>query len=344
MLKAALIGFGGVVHAHKNGYLKLEQEEKVKLVAACDIRKEAFNQIVEINLKNDVTQKADFRCYTDLEEMLAKEEIDFVDICVPSYLHKELAVRMLNKGYNVLCEKPMALNSKDCEEMLKAEKMSGKHFMIAQCLRFFPEYEYLKKCIDDRRFCKVLAAFFSRNSSQPTWGYENWYLDYNRCGGAITDIHIHDIDMVRYLFGEPDAVSCRASDCKTKYDIVQTALYYGNLPVTAKGCWTAGKIKFAASYKVDFEQASILYEDGKVTVYPETGDAFQPELTGHNGYTGEIAFFCDIIEGKIKNEKNPATSAANTIKLIETMKKSADEGGKCLPFQKNKLFCADSLG
>ena len=330
MLKAAIIGFGGIAQAHKNGYIQLEKDGKVKLVAACDVRKEAFEKVTEINLKSDTTQKADFHCYTDLEEMLAKEEIDFVDICVPSCLHKELAVKMLNRGYNVLCEKPMALNSKDCEEMLKAEKASGKHFMIAQCLRFFPEYEFLKECIDDKRFGKVLGAFFNRNSAQPMWGFENWYLDYHRCGGAITDIHIHDIDMVRYLFGEPEAVSCRASDCKTKYDIVQTALYYGNTPITANGCWTAGKIRFAASYKVDFEKASILYEGGKVTVYPETGDAFQPELTGYDGYTGEIAYFCDIVEGNIKNEKNPASSAANTIKLIEAMKSSADEGGKKL--------------
>lgn len=327
MLKAAIIGFGGIAQAHKNGYITLEKEGKVRLVAACDIRKEAFESVAEINLKSDTTQKADFHCYTDLEEMLAKETLDFVDICVPSYLHKELAVKMLNRGYNVLCEKPMALNSADCKEMLEAEKKSGKHFMIAQCLRFSPEYEYLKACIDDGRYGKVLGAFFNRNSAQPMWGFENWYLDYNRCGGAITDIHIHDIDMVRYLFGEPEAVSCRATDCKTKYDIVQTALYYGNTPITANGCWTAGKIRFAASYKVDFETASILYEGGKVTVYPEKGDAFQPELIGHDGYTGEIAYFCDIVEGKIKNKKNPASSAANTIRLIETMKQSADEGG-----------------
>ena len=328
MLKAALIGFGGIAQAHKNGYIQLEKDGKVKLVAACDVRKEAFEKVTEINLKSDTTQKADIRCYTDLEEMLAKETVDFVDICVPSYLHKELAVKMLNRGYNVLCEKPMALNSKDCEDMLQAEKKSDKHFMIAQCLRFFPEYEFLKECIDDKRFGKVLGAFFNRNSAQPLWGFENWYLDYNRCGGAITDIHIHDIDMVRYLFGEPEAVSCRASDCKTKYDIVQTALYYGGTPITANGCWTAGKIKFAASYKVDFEKASVLYEGGKVTVYPEEGDAFQPELTGYSAHAGQIAFFCDVIEGKTKNEKNPASSAAKTIKLIEAMKQSADRGGE----------------
>lgn len=335
MLKAAIIGFGGIANAHKNGYTKLEAEGKVKLVAVCDISKEAFEKKVKINIDSgDSTQAVLFNCYTDLEEMLANEELDFVDICTPSCLHRELSVKMLEKGYNVLCEKPMALTSADCEAMLEAEKKSGKHFMIAQCLRFFPEYEFLKNCIDDGRYGKVLGAFFNRNSAQPLWGWEGWYRDYERCGGAITDIHIHDIDMVRYLFGEPEAVSCRASDCMTKYDIVQTSLYYGGLPVSANGCWTAGRIRFSASYKVDFEKATVIYEGGAVNVYTdENGTPIKPELTGHDGYTGEIAYFCDIVEGKTKNTRNPASSAANTVRLVEAMKKSSDMNGEKVSFE-----------
>ena len=332
MLKAAIIGFGGIAKSHKKGYDKLEKEGKVKLVAACDIRQEAFTSSVATNIDSATVQAGDYNCYTDIEEMLAKEKIDFLDICVPSFLHSEIAINMLERGYNVLCEKPMALSSEDCEKMLEAEKSSGKHFMIAQCLRFFKEYVYLKECIDDSRYGKVLGAFFSRNSAQPTWGWENWFMDYERCGGAIMDIHIHDIDIVRYLFGEPEAVSCRAKDCKTRYDIVQTALYYGDIPVTANGCWTAGKIRFAASYKVDFEKASVIYEGGVVTVYPEDGEAFTPTLDGYDGYTEEISYFCDVVAGKIQNTRNPASSAAKSVKLIEAMKQSSDKHGEKVLF------------
>ena len=155
MLKAAIIGFGGIAQAHKKGYDLLENEGKVKLVAACDIRKEAFEKQIEINLKSDTPATANtFHQYTDLDEMLANESIDFIDICVPTYLHAELAIKMLNKGYHVLSEKPMALSSEVCDTMLEAEKESGKHFMIAQCLRFFPEYEYLKTCIEENKYGK----------------------------------------------------------------------------------------------------------------------------------------------------------------------------------------------
>ena len=332
MLNAAIIGFGGIAKVHKKGYDNLEKQGKIKLVAVCDIREAAFESNVAINIDSEAIGTGAYNCYTDIEEMLDKEKIDILDVCVPSFLHREIAVAMLERGYNVLCENPMSLCSEDCEKMLEAEKASGKHFMIAQCLRFFKEYEYLKKCIDDNTYGKVLGAFFSRNSAQPTWGWENWFMDYERCGGAIMDIHIHDIDIVRYLFGEPEAVSCRASDCKTKYDIVQTSLYYGNIPVTANGCWTAGKIRFSASYKVDFEKASVLYENGKVTVYPEEGEPFAPQLEGQDGYTEEISYFCDVVEGKIQNIKNPASSAAKSVKLVEAMKQSADNGGEKIAF------------
>lgn len=333
MLNAAIIGFGGISKAHRKGYDILEKEGKVKLVAACDIRKEAFENSIATNLDDGVLEKGEYNCYTDLEEMLSKEKIDFLDICLPSFLHADMAVDMLNRGYNVLCEKPMALCSEECERMLEAQRTSGNHFMIAQCLRFFNQYVYLKECIDDGRYGKVLGAFFNRNSAQPIWGWENWFEDYERCGGAITDIHIHDIDIVRYLFGEPEAVVCRASDCKTKYDIVQTSLYYGSLPVTALGCWTAGRIKFAAYYKVDFEKASIIYDGGAVTVYPEEGEAFAPQLEGHDGYTEEISYFCDVVEGKTENTKNPAYSAARSVRLVEAMKLSADKGGEKVAFE-----------
>ena len=330
MLNAALIGFGGIAQAHKNGYATLEKLGKVRLVAVCDIRKEAFEKTVEINLKTENKDSVcSFHCYTDVEEMLAKEQIDFVDICAPSYLHREIAVKMLERGYHVLCEKPMALNSEDCDAMLEAEQKSGKHFMVAQVLRFFPEYEYLKKCIVEHTYGKPLAAFFNRVSAPATWGWENWFMDYKKAGGCITDLHVHDIDIARYLFGEPEAVSCRAVDTNSKYDIVQTTLHYKDVLVTAHGAWASKKTKFSADYRVDFENATVVLEGGKVTVYPNDETApFSPELHGWDGYTDEIDYFCDVVSGKIKNTRNPASSAAKTIRLIEAMKKSADSQGE----------------
>ena len=95
MLNAAIIGFGGIAKAHKKGYDILEKEGKVKLVAVCDIRKEAFNSSVATNIDAEAVEAGAYNCYTDIEEMLTNEKIDFLDICVPSFLHSELTVAML---------------------------------------------------------------------------------------------------------------------------------------------------------------------------------------------------------------------------------------------------------
>lgn len=335
MLKAGLIGFGGITNAHRNGYARLQELGRVQLVCAYDIDPNAFQKRTAINIDvsgDSNTESLHF--YTDLDEMLKNEELDFVDICVPTFKHKELAVELLRRGYNVLCEKPMALNFADCREMIDASQNSGKELMIAQCLRFYPEFEYVKSVIDDGRYGKVLSAFFTRLSPPPTWGWENWFMDYERSGGCITDLHVHDIDIARYLFGEPDAVSCRASHECSRYATVQTSLFYGNTPITAIGDWTHKGVSFSADCSIALEGATVIYERGVLTVYPKDGtEPFHPDIRKLDGYTGEIEYFCAVVNGEASNTRSPATSAALTVKLIELMKQSADNGGEILDFE-----------
>lgn len=327
MLKAGLIGFGGIAQAHRKAYEHLAEQGKIELVCAYDIRQEAFEEKVEINLETESSDDRNIRFYTDLEEMLKNEELDLVDIAVPSYLHRDYAIDMLKRGYNVMSEKPMALNFADCQKMLEAADGAKGHFMIGQCLRFYPQYVFLKDCIDSGKYGKVLSATFHRISSPPVWGWENWFMDYEKSGGCITDLHIHDVDMVRYLFGEPKAVSCYATSTLTKYDSCQTTFKFDDISVLAIGDWTIKDYRFSSGYRVNFEKSTIAFEDKKVTIYPCDGEPIDVELPKYNGIEGELSYYTDVINGKIENTKNHPTSAANTIKLIEKMKQSADLGG-----------------
>ena len=99
-----------------------EEGKDIELVAICDVRPEMLE-------KNDGQ-----RLYTDVDEMLVKEsDADFVDICTPTYLHTELAIKCMKAGFHVLCEKPMALTYEDCEKMIAVSKETGKRLMIARC-------------------------------------------------------------------------------------------------------------------------------------------------------------------------------------------------------------------
>ena len=334
MLKVGLIGFGGIAKAHRKAYANLEKLGKAQLVCAYDIDPEAFDRKIKINIddgKADLEEHITF--YTDLDEMLAKEEIDFLDLCVPTFLHSKIASDMLRRGYHVMCEKPMSLTTADCDEMLQASRESGKELMIGQCLRFYPAFDYIKAAIEENRYGKVLGGFFCRLSAPPIWGWENWFMSPERSGGCITDLHIHDVDIIRYLFGEPQAISCRASSSVCIHDTVHTAFFYDGAPITAIGDWTLTGTKFCADCRVEFEQATVAYEGGVLTVYPKDGSENKViPLEKISGYQGELDYFCDVVTGRIKNEKNPATSAATTIRLIERMRQSANNGGETLPF------------
>ena len=339
MIKAGIIGFGGIAQAHKNAYKILESAGiPVKLSAVCDIDPEKFKVKVSINIteKDGINDVLTAKCYTDVNEMCAKEELDMIDLCLPTPLHASMAIHMLEMGYHVLSEKPMARSYDDCLGIINAAKKSSRQLMIGQCLRFYPQYQYLKETIDNGKYGAVISAFFERLSSPPIWGWENWFMDASKSGGCLLDMHIHDIDMARYLFGEPREVSCSTCNVYSGYDTINTQLFFeDDKLVIATGDWSLpNSFGFRHAYRVNFEKAAIVFNDNEVKVFESDGMTYKPELSNLDGITNEIAYFVDVIENNKKNIVSPAQSAAITVKLIETMKESADKNGEKVTFIK----------
>lgn len=334
MVKVCLVGYGGIARTHKAGY-KQELEEKGigKLVAVCDIDPKRFEAKVDINLSADDGSKLDFNTYTDLDEMLEKEQPDIVTLTLPTFLHKEKAIYIMRKGYNVFSEKPMSLCYEDCLEMLEVAKETGKKLMVGQCLHFFPEYAYLKEVIDDCRYGKVRSVAMHRLSGPPIWGWENWYMDTSRSNGCLFDMHIHDVDFARYAFGEPKKVSCISKAGYSDYESAFTTLYYDDFAVNAIGDWSLKGFDFQAYFRVGFEKATLEWKDFKLTVYPVDDKKFEVELPSVNGYGAEVAYFADYIKNGRDCSKNDPVSAAKTIKLAETLRESADKGGAIIDFE-----------
>ncbi len=332
MIKAALLGFGGIVKgAHLPAYKALAEMGKVELVAACDIRPEAFTEGVQLNIGDGNSDGfSDLHTYTDLEEMLQNEEIDFIDICVPTYLHKKYALELFGRGYLVLSEKPMALSYEDCQEMVSA---ADGRLMIGQCLRFSPQYLYAKEVIEAGTYGKVTGATFRRLSAPPTWGWDNWFMDPSRSGGVIFDLHVHDLDIIRFLFGEPKAVSCVAGGHQITEDAFAISrMDYDGMSVFAEGRWDQVNMPFKAEYTVSLEKATIELAGGVVTVYPYEGEPFRPEIAGDDMYMKEIEYITDLHVNGGENTRNTPASAAESIRLAETLKKSSLQGGAILPF------------
>ena len=336
-IKVAILGYGGIARAHMSGYDILEKDGcSIRRVALCDIAPNQFTAVQKINIKTSEASGIDtLHLYTDFEEMLAKEDFDTLDICLPTYLHKEYTVRALRAGKNVQCEKPMALTAADCAEMIAAAKESGKLLMIGQCLRFNADYLALKGLLDSGKYGKVLMARFERLSALPRWGYENWFMDFARSGGEMMDMSIHDYDMARFLFGEPEKVSAVAVGYELPEQCSHVRLYYKDGPiVTVDGSWAEGAtFPFTCGFRVVLEKATVAWNGrGAVRVYPSEGEAYDLVYAPADHMAEETRFFAEVVRGNTENTKNPPESAMKTIALVEKLKESAAQGGKILDF------------
>ena len=180
MLKVGLVGSGGISRAHIPAWLNMAETE---LVALCDIRPEQMEEFPQC------------RHYTDFEEMLHCEKLDILDICLPTYLHVDYAVKAMEQGIHVICEKPIAFREEDVHRAYEAAHRNGVCFMIAQVLRFWPEYELLKDIYDSKRYGKLLAGSMQRLGVRPLWSWDNWMMDKDRSGMVPFDLHIHDLTL-----------------------------------------------------------------------------------------------------------------------------------------------------
>jgi len=331
-LKVAIIGYGGIARAHNKGYHILKNEGfPISVVAYVDVDPKKFDGEVAINTGSNTTPMFEGAArFTSADELLASGlEFDSADICVPGYLHKEMACKLLNSGKHVQVEKPMALCSEDCYEMIECAKKNDRRLMVGQCLRFSSYYLYLKDIIDSGKYGKIKNLYMNRLSAFPRWGFEDFYSKTEGCGGCIMDLHIHDIDMARFLLGEPELVSSVGYDGITRWINVSTRLLYPEILVSANASFDEVQgVPFRMAYRARFEGASVIFEDGKITVYPEDGEKYVADIEIKDHMAEEIRYFATTILENKPNDKNPPESAAASVKMIETLRESIAKRGE----------------
>ena len=331
-IKVALIGFGGIARVHNRVYAELiKAGYPVELVAVCEKNLERVKCALNFNLGVDNTPLPEsVHLYASIDEMIAAEDFSVADICLPTFLHKEMSVKLLSAGKHVLCEKPMALCSDDCHEMLAAAKHSQKRLMIGQCVRFDPAYIFLRDVITDRRFGKLDNLYLDRHSVYPTWGADGIFNDTKKCGGCTIDTHIHDIDVARFLLGEPQSVSAVAFDNAPAYQCVTSTLFYKDSTVVANGSWDAARTKpFEVGYHARFEGAGVVYNGETLRVVPNGNERDYTVALERDPMVEQIRYFLDLVRDEERvNDYNSPESAAASVELIEILRKSATARGE----------------
>ncbi|MEW4371696.1 Gfo/Idh/MocA family protein [Paenibacillus kandeliae] len=340
MIKVGLIGFGVMGHMHLENYIRLQAEGvQVQLVAICDVQMEQLQHAhVKGNIDTDTdTTQIDlsvYQLYTDMEQMLTEQQLDVIDICLPTDLHAVLAVDILQRGYHVFIEKPMALTVAEAQTMTEAARHHNRHLMVGQCLRFWPAYEYLKETVDSGVFGQPLGAYLFRGGDLPS----PWFLDGKRSKGAMLDMHIHDVDIVQYIFGMPDYVSSIARNVipGSAYDMCSSNYVYADRKViNTQVDWTLrGDYGFSMVYRVNFEHGNLVYEQGKVHVHPNDDQGYIAELSPDMGYYRQLRYFIEhLLSGEPMDRATPESTLLS-MELVEAEMTSADRAGERVALSK----------
>ena len=311
-MKVGLIGIGGMGFVHFNCYKKMEGME----IAVADIR---------VDMAKEKIKDDSIPVYASYEEMIEKENPDFIDVCTPSYMHTEMTVYALEHGKHVICEKPMSINSDEAQKMIDASERTGKLLMTAHVVRFMAPYVYLKSVVDSGELGKPVHVIMHRLSEAPKWSWENWMLDTEKSGGVALDLSVHDIDFMQYVFGQPKSLDASYQDMKDNNNYVSSTFYYDGFSVQTVGAWYNASIPFQAEYLAVFENGCVESKCGKVIkngqeVSLEVGETSENtgiNLSGADGYLDEINYFISCINNGKNPERVLPESSLTSVKLVE---------------------------
>ncbi len=274
-MRIGLIGCGGMGTTHNLSLKALSSLYEIEVVALADCRKEFLEKASKI--------WPDAKKYDFGMDLIKEEKLDLVHICLPSYLHAEHAVAAMKQGMNVFVEKPVCLTKEECTILLDTKNRTGVQVMVGQVVRSFPEYQYLKKVYEENQFGKLKSIVMQRISGDATWGFEDWFHQEEKSGSVILDLHVHDLDFLRYMIGEPDKFNVVATRFdKGTINQVITQYQFGDVFATAEGLWDVSTtLAFEANFRAVFEEATVVFNSIKkpsLTVHQKNGEVLRPEL------------------------------------------------------------------
>jgi predicted dehydrogenase len=328
MIKVALFGAGFVAANHVAAYDKLPN---AKLVAVVDAAPDRAEKLASAH---------GARSYTSAAELFAKEEFDLVDICLPTFLHEEHAVMAAKRGKHVLCEKPFALTAEAADNMIGVAKAAGVQIMIAQVLRFWPEYVEIKRRLDRGELGEIQMVYANRLAQHPNWS--EWFKDPAKSGGGLFDLHLHDIDVLRWFFGPVKrayAIGYKSpSGC---YNHVTSSLSFKNgaravaegafqmsegypFTMTMRVVGTKGSLEFA--FSAGFNLEDIGGASSRLACFANGREPELVKVEPGDGYFNEIKYFVDCLDSGKEHQVIPVKESREVLDIAFALRRSMETG------------------
>lgn len=331
MVKVGILGAGFMGTMHAGVYSQLPD---VKLAGIADVRPDKAKSLAE---------KYKSVPYYSVDEILKKEDIAVIDVCLPTFLHKEFVIKASQAGKDVVCEKPIALTVEDANEMISTCARNRVRFMVAQVLRFWPEYKFLKEMYERGKYGKLVSITCQRLSPSPTWGWQNWLMNGQRSGGALIDLHIHDTDFLLHLLGsKPHKIYSRGRKEEGVYVHILTTFAFPGVLAVAEGGWDfPPNFPFLMAYTAKFEKATVEFNSRNspsLAVYEAGGKIDRPTFetmkaqdTGGNisdlgGYYYELRYFIEHVTHNKPFGVITPEQARDSLAIVLKEQESADTG------------------
>ena len=289
-MRAAIVGVGFMGWIH---YLAYQRSKCAELIgfASRDAKKRAGDWTgIQGNFgpPGEKISVEGLTVYQSLEDVLADERVQLVDICTPPHLHVQQVLKCFEAGKHVLCEKPLALNGDDALKLSAAAKQSGKLLLVGHVLPFMSEFKYLADSAADGRYGKLLGLHVMRTIGPVDWNPD--FYNPEKVGGPLVDLHVHDTHLVRLLFGMPKRLHAVGRMHQGTPQFFETIFEFAEpgLVVGARG----GVINqhgrpFTHGFEAHFEKATLQYESAAfadqaesmpLKVLKEDGSVERPNL------------------------------------------------------------------
>ena len=325
-MRIGLIGYGFMGGAHAAA---IEAMPDVTLVAVASRTRPSESGPVRGNLDLKAGPLPEsIRWTPDWQQIVDDPEIDAIDICLPTHLHKQVIEHAFAKGKHVLCEKPMALTKSDCTDLLTRAKASGTTFMVAQVLRWMSPYRYASEFVKTAGRDTISACTLQRSTGFPQWS--EWLGKHEVSGGAILDLLSHDLDQALQWFGEPQAVSAVGIG---EIDTMRGRLRYSSgFEVIVEGGWMQPEVPFSCSYMIETNQAKLAFSAGKLhlTRNGETNEVESPE---QDGYLEEITYFVECCRTAQPPIMCLPEDSAKAVTLALLLDQSRQQNGRDMAWQ-----------
>ncbi len=326
-LRIGLIGVGAA--AQVNHIPALKKIEGLELVALCDRDPEKAQRVAQ---KFGIP-----RAVARVEDMLADDEIDAVDICTPNFLHAPMASAALEAGKHVLCERPLARSSEEAAAMVKAAKKADRLLMCAVQHRFRPDAQLLRKFVDKGDLGDIFLAKAGWLRQKTEWDSDEWRRQKRESGGGVVlDLGFQMLDLSLWVLGGQKVTSVTASVHRSrKGEVEDSATAFFRL---ASGATLTLELTWGLLMEKDFAYLNLFGSGGAALLNPfrvhkgmhGTLVNVTPALeTSKNQYRQSMEAQVEHFADTLRTGKKPMGSGEEILAVMELMDavyKSAELG------------------